>query len=318
MKVLITGSSGYLGQILCADLLKANIPVTGVDTREPEDLKPGGHFSFYRCSITDKENLNEIFRKEQPTHVIHFACSFNTIRNRQKEYNVDIGGSKNVLEAANSTPSVKQFIFSSSASTYGGCKDNPEWLFENSPLKPGKYRYGLNKMLIEESLSKTPVRIDLHIVYLRICIVTGPSFRNDQSVVMILSKFPFLPDYCLNNKIQFLHEEDLTSLIKKILDDGQIEGIFNLAPDSYSLVRDLIPGKRRINIPISVITSVIWILWTLKIVDISPASVTYSVNHVILNPDKLISRYGYRFKYSSTEAFKDAVRRSSLINRTDQ
>lgn len=313
MKVLITGSSGYLGRILSADLTKWKISVTGVDTKEPPDTNPGGDFNFYRCSITEKDTLMEIFRKERPTHVIHLACSFNKIRNRQMEYDVDIGGSINVLEAANSVASVRQFIYSSSASTYGGCKDNPAWLFENNPLRPGKYRYGINKMLTEESLSERPVRKDLKIVSLRICNVTGPSFTRSKSVIMILTQFPFLPGYCMKNKIQMLHEEDLSSLVKMILDDDQIEGIFNLAPDSFSIIRDLVPDKRRLGIPLPVVTLVLWILWTLKIADISPDSVTFCLNPVILNPDKLISRYGYKFKYSSTEAFNDAVKRSSLI-----
>lgn len=313
MKVLITGSSGYLGRILSADLIKWRIPVTGIDTKEPTDTNNGDYFNFHRCSITDKGTLIEIFRKEQPTHVIHLACSFNKIRNRKREYDVDIGGSINVLEAANSVPSVRQFIYSSSASTYGGCKDNPEWLFENSPLRPGKYRYGINKMLAEESLAGTPVRRDLRIVCLRICNVTGPSFTRDKSVIMILTQIPFLPGYAMKNKIQMLHEEDLSSLIKLILDDNQIEGIFNLAPNSFSVISDLVPDKRRIEIPIPVVTSVLWILWTFKIADISPDSAIYCINPVILNPEKLISRYGYMFKYSSSEAFNDAVKRNSLI-----
>jgi hypothetical protein len=117
----------------------------------------------------------------------------------------------------------------------------------------------------------------------------------------------------MKNKIQMLHEEDLSSLIKMILDDDQIEGTFNLAPDSFSVISNLVPDKRRIEVPIPVVTSVLWILWTLKITDISPDSVIYCINPVILNPDKLISRYAYKFKYSSTEAFNDAVKRNSLI-----
>jgi hypothetical protein len=170
-------------------------------------------------------------------------------------------------------------------------------------------------MLVEESLSEMPVRKDLRIVCLRICIVTGPSFTNDKSVVMILTKFPFLPEYCMRNKIQLLHEEDLANLIKIILDDDEIEGIFNLAPDSFSVISDLVPGKKRFTIPLLFITSVVWMLWTFKIFNISPASVRYCVYPVILNPGKLISRYDYKFKYSSTEAFGDAVKRSGLVNR---
>ena len=43
--------------------------------------------------------------------------------------------------------------------------------------------------------------------------------------------------------VKFLHEKDLNSLLFRILSDSKIDGIYNLAPDTYVTVRDLEPKK---------------------------------------------------------------------------
>jgi UDP-glucose 4-epimerase len=305
MKVLITGSSGSLGGMIASSLITKKIPVIGIDIRESAENKPGEYFSFYNCCITDKEGLEAIFKKEEPTHVIHLACTFNKVRDRQKEHFIDIGGSTNILELSDKTTSVKQLIYSSSTAAYGAHNDNPEWIKETNPLRPGKYRYGVNKKLIEDIYSQTPVRDDLRIVFCRICTVIGPTFKKPASVVSILLKLPWLPKFVRENKVQFLHAEDFVSLISLIISDEQIKGIYNVSPDSYAVAKDLVPGKKFIGIPVFVITMGLVILWHLKILNLEPAAIKASMHPILLDPAKIISRFNYKFKFSATEAFED-------------
>ena len=176
MKVLLTGSSGYLGSLLSDFLVARNIEVIGIDLKSPPDPLPESHFKFYTCDITNKDYLAIIFKQEKPTHVVHFASTFNKVRNRQQEHHMDIGGSNNILDIANATPSINQLIYSSSAAAYGGYKTNPEWIPESQALRPGKYRYGINKNLVEQMFSSTPVRENLRVLSLRLCTVTGRDF----------------------------------------------------------------------------------------------------------------------------------------------
>jgi UDP-glucose 4-epimerase len=305
MKVLITGSSGSLGGMISSNLIAKKIPVIGVDIKESAENKTGEYFSFYNCSITDKGGLEAIFKKEEPTHVIHLACTFNKVRDRQKEHYIDIGGSTNILEVSDKTTSVKQLIYSSSTAAYGAHSDNPEWIKETNPLRPGKYRYGVNKRLIETVYSETPVREDLRLVFCRICTVIGPTFNKPASVVSILLKLPWLPVFVRENKVQFLHAEDFVSLISLIISDDQIKGIYNIAPDSYAIAKDLVPGKKFIRMPVFIITMGLVILWYLKILNLEPAAIKASIYPILLDPSKIISRFNYKFKFSSTEAFED-------------
>jgi UDP-glucose 4-epimerase len=306
MKVLITGSSGSFGTIIAKSLIAKKVPVIGIDIREPDGKNSGEYFKFYRCCITDKDSLRSIFKKEEPDRVIHFACTLNRVRDRQREYEIDVVGSKNIIDISNEIPSVKQLIYSSSALAYGGNSDNPDWLSEDHPLRPGKLRYGLNKKQIEEIYSEAHVREDLNINLVRVCTVVGPYFCKPASVVYILLKWSWLPYFYKENKVQFLHTEDFISLIHLIISDDQIKGIYNIAPDTYSVVKDLFPDKKYFRLPVFVITGFIGLLYNLRLFNLQPASIDSSLYSIVLDPEKIVSRYNYKFRYTSSEAFATA------------
>lgn len=307
MKVLITGSSGSLGGMLINYLIPKGVDIVGIDIRESDIPLPSGHFSFHRCCISDRDKLISVFAEEKPDRVVHLACSFNKVRNRNREYEIDIEGARNVLDATVSTLSVKQLIFSSSALAYGASRENRLWIDETDPLCPGKSRYGINKKMVEECYGCNDLREDLRIVSLRLCTVIGPSFDKPKSVTSLLIRYPWLPAAFRKNCMQFIHSDDLVRIIELMLNDSGIEGIYNVAPDSYSVIEKLVPWKEYRNIPVPLIKSGLVVLWHLKILNFQPAALNNAIYPIVIDPSKLISRYGYRFRYSSDEAFADTM-----------
>jgi UDP-glucose 4-epimerase len=312
MKVLITGSSGSFGALIAKSLIDKKIQVVGLDIRGPYGNDPGEYFRFYKCSITEKESLKSIFMEEKPDRVLHFACTFNRVRNLQREYEIDVEGSRNILEISDETPSVKQLIFSSSALAYGGHMDNPEWLKEDDPLRPGKLRYGLNKKIIEEIYLNSSVRDDLKISLIRVCTVVGPDFGKPASVVYILLKWSWLPEFCRENKLQFLHTEDFIALIDLMIHDDQITGIYNIATDTYSVVKDLLPDKNYFKFPVIVVKGLLSVLYNLRILNLQPSGINNSVYSILLDPEKIVTRYNYKFRFTSNEAFATAGINNSI------
>lgn len=314
MRVLITGSSGNLGSVFTSFLIGKKIKVIGLDIKEGTGDFSEQFFRFYNCSITDKERIESIFRDEQPTHVLHFACSFNKVRSRIKEHDIDVNGSLNVLNSANRTRSVRQLIYSSSASAYGGNPDNHLWLSEEDPLRPGIYRYGVNKTTIEKLFSQTELREDLKLVMVRICIIVGPSFNKENNIVSIIDETPLLPRFCRKNKIQFIHEEDLSALLYLLMTDESASGIFNLTNETFSEVSELRNGKKYVPVPVGFVKGILWILWNLRLLNLEPAGINQSIYPIVLDSSKLTSRYKYKFKYNTTEAFEEAVKNHRIIS----
>lgn len=307
MKVLITGSSGFVGNFLVEHLTTLGIEVFGIDVNEYK-YKKYDNYEFEKCDVTNLNKMKDIVDKFQPTHIIHTAFVMVPLYNVELENKIDLEGSKNVLECSNKVKSVKQLIFFSSARTYGGHADNKLWINEDEKLRPNDYPYGYNKVEIEEYYTKNK-RDDLKVVFFRMCTACGPSYYRSKGLVRLINQSPC--QLMVNGTdliMQFIHEDDVKQLTKLVLDDPEVEGVYNLAPDSYSSLKELAP-KRTIFIKISEkrITKIFSFIWRLRIAKITPTSVPLITYGIIISPKKLVDRYNYKFKYTTMEAFHNSI-----------
>lgn len=304
MKILITGSSGYVGYVLTKHFSDKGIPVVGLDI--VKNPVWDGNYQFYQCSITNKEKLKKIFSEEKPTHVIHLAFLMNSLHNVKREYEIDVLGSINVFKAAKKAKSVKQFINLSSASAYGARANNKKWITEEQELRPGDYSYGVNKKKIEEIYNNLDA--NFKVVNLRMCKVAGPLYNKVDGIISKLHNSPFLLKLSdKDRELQFIHEEDLTSIFDLIVNDKKIEGTYNLAPDSFSTIKELVPDKRFISLPFWLVRSATSIFWKLRLSKVEPSMVNLSTYGIVISPKKLMDRYNYKFKHSTLEGFKDTI-----------
>lgn len=310
MKILITGSSGYIGRVLSKHFTDNKVQTAGVDIHYDGFLESSEYFTFIQCSVTDKAKFLKCMETEKPTHVIHLAYLMKPIHNLKKNYRIDVEGSENVLQAADSTPSVRQIILLSSASAYGARPGNQLWIDEETPLRPGDYRYGIHKKFVEEYYRNYTIRTNLNPVILRMCTAIGPSYHKKGGVVSIIANAPLLPKF--NNrdfKLQFIHEKDLTALLNLVVYDNSIEGIYNLAPDSYATLKELAPDKNFISLPLMPARGIARILWWLRLTGSMPSALTIGTYGIIINPRKLMTRYNYQFSFSTKEAFYDTLKK---------
>lgn len=315
MRIAITGSAGYVGNVLARHLGERGHEVTGLDLCSPP--YQGGHkgFRFVRCDVRDPSLLGRVFAEGRFTHVLHLAYLMDPQHDAGFEYAVDVEGSKNVFAAAHETPTVRQFVHFSSASIYGGFPDNPLWISEEQPPRPRDWVYARHKKTVEEHYFSFPKRPDMRLVNLRMCTAVGPSYYKEGGVVAVLAKSPV--GLLLDGKdtlLQFIHEEDIRRLLDLILKDDAIEGTFNLAPDSYAETRELSCSPRKVflKVPKALFRAVISALWHLRLSPVSPTSVNLVAHGIVISPRKLQDRYGYKFSYSTKDAFFDAVRKRGL------
>lgn len=311
-KILITGSSGYVGNFLAVYFGTKGIPVVGLDLTPHPVVNTIPNFSFEIADCRNAEALKTLFQKHSPTYVIHLAYLMDPTHDLKLEYDVDVQGSKNAFEAANAVETVRQFILFSSTSIYGANPDNPDWLNEDSSLRPGAYRYAQYKKELEDWLQQVQKRSSLKIVILRMCTAVGPSYYKKGGVVASLHNGPFgLQVGKKINAVQFIHEDDVKAIVEKVMSDESVEGIFNLCPDSFATIEDLGHSEHKnvFRIPLWLLKLVFFLGWHLRLMRMYPAMADLIAYSIVATPKKLMNRYQYRFQYSTLEAYLDAVKK---------
>jgi UDP-glucose 4-epimerase len=146
-RVLITGSSGYIGS--CSyEFLKKKYKVFGIDIKVPKIKKQK---NFYRCDLTHKNKLNKIIKKINPNTVIHLAgqSTIDGINNKKKYITNNYVATKCLLEILLKN-NIKNLIFASTAAIY---KSNNKLITENSSIGPNNI-YGSTKLECEKKIQK--------------------------------------------------------------------------------------------------------------------------------------------------------------------
>lgn len=138
MLVLVTGAAGFIGYHLSKRLLEESIDVIGIDNLNEyydsnlkkdrlEVLTNYSNFQFHRIDIKNKVDVDEIFKKYSPTHVINLAAQAGvrySIENPSAYIESNIVGFFNILEACRYN-STQHLLYASSSSVYGGNKTVP-------------------------------------------------------------------------------------------------------------------------------------------------------------------------------------------------
>jgi len=151
MKILVTGGAGYIGSHTVAELLKQGHEVTVFDNLIC------GHKEAIACplivgDLLHKEEINQVFEKEQFEGVIHFAAyalAGESMKEPAKYFENNLQGGLNLLEAMR-THEVKRIVFSSTCAIYGFPQKLP--VTEEESQKPVSV-YGESKLMFEKILA---------------------------------------------------------------------------------------------------------------------------------------------------------------------
>ena len=172
--ILVTGGAGFIGSHLVEKLVNLGHRVLVVDdlsTGKLTNLARG--VSFFHANINGPA-IDEVFQKERPAIVFHYAAQINTTRSLRdpvKDAEVNILGTLALIEASRQY-GVEKFIFSS---TGGAIYGDPEYTpcGEDHPIGPLS-PYGLSKFVGEQYLELYNRIYRLNYVALRYGNVYGP------------------------------------------------------------------------------------------------------------------------------------------------
>ena len=138
MKVLITGTAGFIGSTLALCLLARGDQVIGVDNLNDYydvNLKKArlqrllGHANFtdIRASLEDKAAMDQVFQQHQPQRVVNLAAQAGvrySLENPHAYINANIQGFLNILENCRHQK-VEHLVYASSSSVYGSNTQMP-------------------------------------------------------------------------------------------------------------------------------------------------------------------------------------------------
>ncbi|CEN79726.1 UDP-glucose 4-epimerase GalE [Paraclostridium sordellii] len=159
MSVLVTGGVGYIGSHTAIELMEAGRDVVIVDNLSNSNVividrieeLTGVRPKFYQLDVQDREKLDTVFKENNIDSVVHFAASKavgESVEKPLEYYSNNLINTLVLLETMREY-SVKNFVFSSSATVYGDPETCP--ILEDFPLSATN-PYGRTKLMIEDML----------------------------------------------------------------------------------------------------------------------------------------------------------------------
>lgn len=133
MSVLVTGAAGFIGSHVCHALLNRGETVVGIDNindyydvrlKEARlaELTSRAGFRFLKLDFSDREAMQAL-RSEDFTHIIHLGAQAGvrySLVNPYAYISANVMGHVVVLELARQLKNLKNVVYASSSSVYGG------------------------------------------------------------------------------------------------------------------------------------------------------------------------------------------------------
>jgi UDP-glucose 4-epimerase len=303
-RVLVTGSSGYLGsQVVAALAGRSDVATIALDVRASAQRLPGVAYEVADIRATE---VAAIVARHQPDVVVHLASIVTPGKNssREFEYSVDVGGTRNLLEAC-VQHQVRRVIVSSSGAAYGYHPDNPPWLTEHDALRGNQsFAYSWHKRLVEEMLADYRVQQpQMEQVVLRIGTILGATVNNQ--ITDLFKKPRLIAIRGCDSPFVFIHDQDVVGAILHGI-ASPVTGIFNVAGDGKLDIHEIAErlGKRCVVLPAGLLQAALWLLKKLGLTQHGPEQLDFLRYRPVLDNRRLKEEFGYRPRLGSAAVFE--------------
>ena len=179
MNIFVAGGAGFIGSHLIDALLDAGHNVVCADKlimgdKNIKHLKSRDNFRFYKADLSDPENVNRIFYRNDIEVVYHLAAN-SDIQKGGKEPDIDFNNTflttRSIMEGMRKA-NIKKLFFASTSAVYGEMPD-VKLTETTGGLMPVSY-YGGAKLASEALISSYVSMCDMSAVIFRFPNVIGP------------------------------------------------------------------------------------------------------------------------------------------------
>ena len=233
MKIVVTGSSGFIGNVLAKRLLDRGDEVCGIDDhndyydvklKEARLAKIQGYANFkhVQASIANRSVVEQVFQEFQPQRVVNLAAQagvrYSTI-NPYAYMDSNLVGFLNILECCRHNQ-IEHLVYASTSSVYGANTKQPFSVHDNvdHPMSLYAATKKANELLAHSysSLYKLPT------TGLRFFTVYGPWGRPDMALFKftksILAGEPIDVFNYGNHRRDFTYVDDIVEGVIRVLD----------------------------------------------------------------------------------------------------
>lgn len=259
-KVLVTGGAGFIGSHVAEFLLARGDDVVIVDelndyydvSLKENNLKilsnkyggVGNRIAIYRGDICDEKFMSEVFEKECPEWICHMAARAGVRPSIDDPFvyiHSNIKGTTQLMELSHRF-GVKNFVFASSSSVYGGSMNTffSEEESVDTPVSP----YAASKKACELLAYTYHHLYNLNISALRFFTVYGPRGRPD------MAPYKFIDRVSRGVEIQqfgdgsssrdYTYISDIVDGIVRSIDRPHAYEVFNLGKGNGTSLKDFI------------------------------------------------------------------------------
>jgi UDP-glucuronate 4-epimerase len=253
MKILVTGTAGFIGYHLAAKLLQRGDDVIGIDSIndyydinlkynrlkthgiEAKDIKYNtllksdlyNNYSFMQLQLEDKQQLQSLFEQQKFDVVVNLAAQAGvrySLSNPDAYINSNIVGFTNILESSRHSK-VKHLVYASSSSVYG-LNENVPFSTSHNVDHPMSL-YAASKKSNELMAHVYSHLFDIPTTGLRFFTVYGPWGRPDMALFLftkaILDNKPINVFNYGNMVRDFTYVDDIVEGIIRVIDNPPVE-----------------------------------------------------------------------------------------------
>lgn len=307
-RVLITGAAGYVGRLVTealADDPRALRTIVATDVRDvpPAERRAG---VIYEALDIRSSALREVLEAHAVDTVVHLAAIVTPGPEdaRERQYDVDVRGTENVL-ASCVAAGVRKLVYTSSGAAYGYHADNPARLTEADALRGNEaFAYAHHKRIVEERLAAyRREHPELEQLVFRVSTVLGPRVHNQ--ITALFEKRIVLGLRGTDTPFCFAWDRDVVECIARGVHGAEV-GVFNLTGDGVMTLREIARamGRPYVALPTGLVRGALSLLERASVTRYGPEQVLFLQHRPVLDNRRLKEVFGDVPRKTSAEVFE--------------
>lgn len=225
-RVLITGSSGFLGKNISLFLKDRGFDVKPFDKEDGQDL------------LNEKDLEKSLSKVEYVCHLGAVGDVYLAAENPMLAANIGVGGTANLVRAVNKLGGVKKIIYASTWEVYGHPQYEP--LDEKHPCNPDHpysiAKYG-GELMLKSKLNHVPW------IILRLGSAYGPHMRQNAVIPLFINKAKNGEKIILSGDglqtRQFTYSEDIAKAFEAAIKSNVGGEIFNVIAGETQTIKQI-------------------------------------------------------------------------------